>query len=97
MEGEDTGVTVRGKARTRDPRGTESSYNAAGADVSASGHEPFPSPHETTRPPSPSIDGVLFAKNASRRRAEQTRCTCPNEQLFAGYVARAIWVCCPAR
>ena len=47
---------------TRDPRAIESSYNAAGAGVSASGHESFPSPRETTRPPSSGVGGVRFAK-----------------------------------
>ena len=53
-------------------------YNAAGAILSASEHEPSSSPRETTQCPSPSLDGVFFTKTATKKWAERTRCTCPN-------------------
>jgi len=52
-------------------------YNADGAAFSTSEHGPLPSSRETTRPPSPSLNRVLSAKSTTKRRAEKTRCTCP--------------------
>jgi hypothetical protein len=52
-------------------------YNAVGTASSASEHGPRPSSRETTRPPSPSHDGVFSTKTTAKRRTQKTRCTCP--------------------
>jgi len=66
--------------RARDPVVVESKdepYNADGAAFSTSEHGPLPLSRETTRPPPPSLNRVLSAKSTTKRRAEETRCTCP--------------------
>ena len=75
---------VSARAEIRTPRAFREpstrgglSYNAAGVAVWASDHGTSPSSRETTRPLSPGFHGVVFAKTATYRRMEGTRCTCP--------------------